>query len=343
MWEVENQTPFAADGVFVRDCEAREVWVVAIRATFRFDSRNRLIRPREQQPPILAPQHLGKPGQSSLRYDTDFVLRRPATDVIAHGIAHAPGGAPARSVDVGMRVAGRTKGLRVHGPRVWERRVSSVVPGPAASFAQMPKTYELGYGGWDPQGARVKPPLCFAKNPVGRGFARVVEGLVGQPACSVEPIDQPAKAGILDGMVAGFGPIDRSWQPRASDAGTYDQAWQDIRAPLFPLDYNERFCRQAPADQRLDRVLQPGELIETLNLVPFGRLAVAVPRIEFRVLALFSDREMAAVPTLDTVIIESEGSLVRFVWRAAIECHGREDSLQRSLVQWSGERAWQNE
>jgi len=52
---------------------------------------------------------------------------------------------------------------------------------------------------------------------------------------------------------------------------------------------------------------------------------------------------MAAVPTLDTVIIESEGALVRFVWRAAIDATAEKIKLQRSLVQWSGERAWQNE
>lgn len=201
----------------------------------------------------------------------------------------------------------------------------------------------MGYGGWDPQGPRAKPPLCFSKNPVGRGFAHDVKTLVGQPACSVEPLGQPATAGIFDVAAAGFGPIDRSWQPRVSDAGTYDQTWQENRAPLLPLDYNERFCRQAPVDQRMDRLLRPGELIKTLNLVPFGRLAVAVPHIEFRVLALFSDGELAAVPTLDTVVIESDGCFVRFVWRAVIECHGREDRLQRSLVQWSGDKVWQNE
>jgi hypothetical protein len=131
---------------------------VAIRATFRVDSRNRLTRPRKQQPPILAPQHLGKPGESSLRYDTDFVLRRPATDVIVHGIAHAPGGAAARSVDVAMAVGGRTKALRVHGPRQWEKRVSGVMPSAAVPFTQMPITYSCAVPGY------VELPAGFTGN-----------------------------------------------------------------------------------------------------------------------------------------------------------------------------------
>jgi hypothetical protein len=186
------------------------------------------------------------------------------------------------------------------------------------------------------------PQLCAA-NPVGRGFAHDPSSLVGLPACSVEPLDQPARAGVLDIPAAGFGPIDRWWAPRAADAGTFDQAWQDQRAPLLPVNYKERFCRQAPPDQRLERVLQPGEQIQTANLMPFGRLAVAVPQLEFSVRTIFSDGETTGTATLDTVAIESEGCLVRFVWRAALDCHGREDRLQRAVVHWKGQQTWGNE
>jgi hypothetical protein len=90
-------------------------------------------------------------------------------------------------------------------------------------------------------------------------------------------------------------------------------------------------------------VLRPGDQIQTVNLVPFGRLAVTVPRLEFSVRTIFSDGEVTNAATLDTVAIESEGCLVRFVWRAALECHGREDRLQRSVVHWQGQRTWGEE
>jgi hypothetical protein len=125
-----------------------------------------------------------------------------------------------------------------------------------------------------------------------------------------------------------------------SHAGTYDKQWEDSRAPLYPLNYDERFCRQAPVEQQINRVLAAGDTIETVNLSPRGRMVVAVPRVQVNVRAVFTDGDMDAPAVLDTVAIESDGPLIRFVWRACMECHGREDRLKSSLVRWRGESNW---
>jgi hypothetical protein len=119
MWQILNQTPYQADRAFARDRDGAEHWIVAVRATFRFDTAGNVELAPEQQPVKLAPEFFGEPGKTSLRYDTDVALGKRRTDVIVNGSAYAPGGRPARQVDVSVSVGSIVKRLRVVGDRFW--------------------------------------------------------------------------------------------------------------------------------------------------------------------------------------------------------------------------------
>jgi len=119
MWQLINRTPFAAQRCFTRDTNGAEHWIVAVRATFVFDSQGTLKLARTQPPVKLVPEYMGDAVSSSLRYETDLPLYKRTTDVVLHATAHAPHARPARRALVQMRVGPVHKQLHVWGDRTY--------------------------------------------------------------------------------------------------------------------------------------------------------------------------------------------------------------------------------
>ena len=345
MWQVDNRTPFAVNRSWVRDREGAEVWLVAVRCTFRIRPDGSTSPAEEQDPVVLAPKHLGDPTGSSLRYDTDFVLTKPTTDVILHGSAYTPRGEPATSVDVSLRVGEVRKTLRVTGDRSFQKRPSGVAPGDAQPFTKLPLIYERAFGGVEP-GSPTKDGCRFDdRNPVGIGYVAAV----GSLAPNIEYPEYPGQGG--NGPPAGFGPIAPHWNPRAKHAGTYDDDWLENRHPLYPRDLDDRFFLCSPDDQQPARFLRGGEPVELTNLTPGGRLAFELPRIAFGFETVFLDGECIQHPgTLHTVILEPDAERVVLVWRTSLPCHPKVQSLlitrvwQKRITSFgSGSEAWEKE
>src|SRR5262245_47791026 len=129
MWQVANGTPFMATGMWARDRDGAEVWLVAVRCTFRINPDGTTAVADVQEPPVVAPRFRGTPASSSLLYDTDFYVTKPTTDLLLHGHAYAPGGRPTRAVDVTLRVGDVRKALRITGDRPYERGVAGAAAG----------------------------------------------------------------------------------------------------------------------------------------------------------------------------------------------------------------------
>jgi hypothetical protein len=68
MWELKNRTAYAADRAWVRDRSGAHRWIVAVKATFDIEPDGALALADEQRPLLLAPEHHGQPGASSVRY-----------------------------------------------------------------------------------------------------------------------------------------------------------------------------------------------------------------------------------------------------------------------------------
>lgn len=336
MWQLDNRTPFAADRGWVRDRDGTEVWLVALKATFDIgpDGSTSV---SEKQPPVLhLPEHFGEPGQSSIKYEADLVLTKKTTDIIVVGHAHAPAGTAVTHLDCGFRVGPVQKLLRVHGDRTW----GLGGPGEAAHWQKMPLVWERAYGGGD---AKSKQPEhdWDARNPVGMGYFVAGEHARGQPLPNIERPDAPLASWRDRPAPAGFGAIASHWQPRAAHAGTYDEHWEQTRAPLLAADMDERWYQCAPADQQPPAFLRGGEPVTLLNLHPRGRIDFNLPKLYPGFETRFYDgsREVHRRRALHTVILEPDFPRVSLVWHSALPCHFKVHKLERTMVTLKADRS----
>jgi hypothetical protein len=135
---VENKTPFDAQRFVVEDAAGRDMLVVVVKATYRFDERGATALAEEQVPLAKADSHYGEPGQSSTREESDFAPFKPASDVALIGDAWAPRGR-ATEMDVALRVGPVAQRCRVFGERRWVRGILGYRPsapyGPAGTYS----------------------------------------------------------------------------------------------------------------------------------------------------------------------------------------------------------------
>lgn len=315
MWAVDNRTPFAADRTWVRDKTGMHHWIVAVKATFAVAPDGALSLADEQLPPLLAPEHFGDPATSSIRYEADLGPMKPATDVLINGSAHAPGGRPARSVTVGLRVDGRQKALVVYGERVYQEALGGRIEArDVAPFVTRPIRYELAWGGTDTRAADPSRHGHDPRNPIGRGFAVDATSLIGERAHAVEW----AEGTDAHRGPAGFGAIASWWSPRREFAGTYDAAWSRSKRPLLPDDYDDRFTLCAPPDQRVEGYLRGGEVIELVNLTPQGVMRVTLPRHYFTFTTWLDDDRKEHLGRLVTVVIEPDAARLLMTWQTSL-------------------------
>lgn len=329
MWEIINRTPYAADRCFARDERGAEVWIVAVKGTFAIGRSGRVEVASEQPPVTRAPVFAGAPGRSSLRYDSDLVLDKPGTDLLVHGHVHAPRGAPARRVEVGLRCGPIAKRLIAYGDRTYKMGIVEPKLTDPEPFTLLPLRYERAFGGADP----LAPGAAGDDtNPVGVGFAVRPEHLLGRPAPNFELPGAPNSAQKRRPPPAGLGPIARDWMPRRALAGTYDEGWQRERMPLWPADFDRRFFQAAPLDQQAPAYLREGATVELLNLSSEGLLRFELPRTRPVFCTHFGRRKVEHRPRLHTVIVEPDERRVMLVWQTALPCQGIEHHLDKTVI-----------
>lgn len=333
MLQLDNRTPYGAERAIVMDKFGEKRWIVAVRATFHLKPDGSTALAEEQSEPLFSAEHWGEPATSSIRYEADLIPTKAATDVVVNGQAHAPGGRPASTVDIRLRVGPIDKRLRVFGDRRWECRIGRA-PGVGlpARFAQMPIVWERAFGGWDRSDTDPAKHRLYAANPVGSGFALSAEAVEGQALPNVEDPghlitgwdDRPLPAGL--GAVASF------WSPRLERGGTYDEAWEASKLPLLPDDFDDRFYQHAPLDQQVGGWLRGGEDVFLENLTVSGRLNFTLPRVPLGFSTRFGrDREEHRA-FLQTVVIEPDEERLILVWQTSLDCHHRLDELDRTIV-----------
>ena len=305
MLQLTNNTPFTAGFQLFPDKEGVDTLFLVVKATFVMGEQLTL---SEQQLPIyMQDEYSGEPGSSSLNAIAEAHIGKMATDVLLFGLACSPGLKPARAIDVGLEVAGRQKTARVYGNRVWRNGVLSE-PEP---FANMPLTWERAFGGQ--RMAKGNQPEVFAQNPLGLGFSEPREN---SQAPNIEPL---TNGGGLNQAI-GFGPICPSWPSRAQFAGTYDEHWQQQRAPFLPQDFDSRFLNSAPADQIYPGFMGGGELIRLVGFHPEGELSFNVPRVNLLGKAQIGKQMHVADFALETLAMYPNQKEFSLTWRAAIAC-----------------------
>jgi len=308
---VVNQTPAKPATIPMRDPNGREHLVLILKYTFAVDARGSCDVVSDGPGPYLVDEYQGTdPATSSIRKPSDVFFYKPGTDVILVGHAHPPAGRAVAEVDVQLRVGPVHKAVRAHGLRVWQRRgLTGLGPGPARPIVEpVPLVYELAHGGLD----LTDPtrPVGEPRNYVGRGVSSDSARLVDTPAAQLQYVGGPAE------VPASFGAIHRHWMPRASYAGTYDQAWQETRMPILPLDFDPRFNVSVPHDQWSPSPLRGDEPVEVLNATPAGRWRFTLPRRAPGFATFIGDQRRDHATHLDTLLIDADLGRVELTFRA---------------------------
>jgi hypothetical protein len=319
---LDNKTDLAAQPRMLMAKDGERL-VLIVKATLTRPPRETVIElvPPEERRGIRGQDvPWADPEKSSIKYPSDLCLTKPGTDVIVVAAAHALGGKPVPSFDAGVRVGPLEKTLRIFGLRVWEANGSALsAPRPTTGVEVR---YDYAWGGLDVSDPA--KPMEEPRNPVGMGIARDLSTLTHKPGPMIEdPADLIASARTRP-PPAGLGAIGRHWEPRRGFQGTYGASWLEQRAPLLPLDHDDRANLCASPGLTAVPPLAGGEEVALLNLTPGGgTVTFRLPRMRIQVVLHAPGRDPETLtPYLDTVLIdtvrvpETSDVVVELVWRA---------------------------
>lgn len=322
----------AVDTACALDVTGREHLVVVAKSTWQIPHPGQRPRPL----PPLALEHgdiyLGEPGDSPMLYGSDMVRFKPRCDVLFNASAHAPDGVPFRELCVAWQVGPLRKGLRVHGPRFWRKRLGMYVLSEPEPVTSMPLHFGMAFGGTRSYtkgtGARAETlHEAHLANPAGIGwFGRKADmAAEGQPAPCLEALDEPVRKPNGTHAPAAFSAIARHWQPRPGYAGTYDEIWARDVFPFLPNDFDDQFNQCAPVDQQMPYPVG-GELVVLKNMLadrPFVKFRLPkLDSVKVRILRSdYTSDEPVAVA--DTMYFEPDCGRFSVVWRASVPIRRR--------------------
>jgi hypothetical protein len=321
MLQLANHTRHAATMFAAPDPHGIDSLYAIVKGTFALDRLDASGVPAvadEQVPPVLADEHYGEPGVSSIRVPSDVSLIKPGTDVLMVGTAYAAGGRAVQWMDVSLTAGPLHSIVRVFGNRTWRAGAATSATAPEP-FVQMPLVWERAFGGVDTAKGELRGE---ARNPVGTGF-RAPDGekpLDGMALPNLEDPHDPITSWKHTPAPAAFAPIAAHWQPRLSHAGTYDDAWQGSLAPYLPADFDPRFFQLAPPPLAAPGYFRGGEIIDITGATPAGRLAFRLPTLPLEIEYRLDNATESRPVSLDTILIEPDAARVILVWRAVLAC-----------------------
>lgn len=334
-----------ADVAPALDVEGREHLVIVVKASWRIPAAGQRPIPIPPSPFEPADVYVGEPGQSAMLYGSDLVRFKPRCDVLFNAHAHSPTGEPVTEMLVGWRVGTLEKGLRVIGPRKWQRTLGWNSLSAPEPFTKMPLHFGLAFGGtrtWQ-KGEDVLSEALLA-NPSGIGWfgKHSKDQIDGAPAPCLEAITDAVSKPDGQYVPAAFSAVGRHWVPRKDFAGTYDEQWQREVAPLLPGDFDERFHQCAPEDQQMN-YLRGGEPVVLKHMI-LGRPDVrfTLPRLDLmKVRVLRTDYSLAEPYVVaDTLYFEPDSGRFSVVWRASVPIRRRLQEFDMIAVGPVSEQWW---
>ena len=335
--ELRNKTPLVAGWTTYLDKDAAEQLVLCVRGTWNVRESGRLSLMNLGPPFLMTHDHVGEPGLSSIRYEADLGLVKPATDCALVGSAVAPKGGKASRVNVSFRVGKVARRAIVIGERkrlFWFLRWWN---SPSKPFRRVPLQWELAMGGTDTTPNDEKRHSRNERNPYGCGF-RARGSKLPNAGAFLPQILTPG--GCLpfgrSKEPAGFGLTGNEFLHRRPYIGTYDDAWRKNRCPLLPEDFDDRYhCCGAPG-LTTEKPLVGGEVVEVLGCTPSGTLSFKLPRFTPEVSADLGAGLEPIPMTLQTVTVDSDEMQLRMLWRGALDVHGRLPLLKLMVVKAEG-------
>ncbi len=316
MLQVKNKSQFKVHITVVPDKEGVDTLLIAVKGTFAIGEKV-TIHP-SQVAVAPADVYYGDPDSSSIKTPSDVSLPKPAVDFLLLGHAYTPGG-QATQVDVSMRLGTGVKKIRAVGNRTWGSGIFGSKASPPQPFDKIPLTWECAFGGINVHPKSPEKKKSEERNPAGKGFHHFGPPKEGTPLPNLEPLHDAYRSWKDRPDPVCFAPIAGGWLPRRTFAGTYDQAWQDSRAPYLPKDFDPKFLQIAPPDQIIPGLVG-GEPVEILNASPNGRLSFALPAYAIEAQVSLGNSVEKPAMRLDTVLVEPDDKRVILVWRGALPC-----------------------
>ena len=323
MLEIKNHTPLTTEIIPGLDKNGYDYAVLVIKGNFVLNPNNKNLVLSQQPAKIdKADKYYDEPENSSVQYESDTAILKPATDIVVNGHAYAPNNQAVQKIDVGVQINDKNINYRVFGDRQWVKNGLNWGVTAPRKFERLPLIYENAFGGVDTTTLEEKLVQFSEFNPIGKGFVGTkkspIEGLhlpnIENPQALISHYnDKP--------MPVGFGFISRSWQPRVKLAGTYDENWQTNRLPLLPLDFNDKYFNAAHPNLINEQHLVGGEQILLKNLSQLGDIGFILPEWKAPVKVTVKGRSKSIKPILDTVVIEPDINNVALTWRVSMPCY----------------------
>jgi len=323
MLELKNHTPLTAEIIPGLDKDGYDYASLIIKGNFVLNPNNKNLLLSQQPAKIVkADKHYDEPDNSSVQYESDTAILKAGTDIVLNGHAYAPNNQAVQKIDVGVQINDKNISYRVFGDRQWIKNGLNWGTTAPQRFERLPLIYENAFGGVDASTLEDDLIQYSEFNPIGKGFVgnkkSPVEGLhlpnIENPQALISHYkDKP--------MPVGFGFISRSWQPRVSLAGTYDENWQNNRMPLLPLDFDNKYFNAAHPNLITPQHLVGGEQILLKNVSQLGDIGFVLPEWKAPVKVTVKGRSKSIQPLLDTVVIEPDINNVALTWRVSMPCY----------------------
>ncbi|MBN1758540.1 MAG: DUF2169 domain-containing protein [Chitinispirillaceae bacterium] len=335
------------------DATGVPVFSVLVKRSYRIIEQMELCRCDETPPLRKIDEYYdgGDPMTAAIRYESDLVAWKSATDVVVVGKAYAPDGVSCTEMEVLVETGPVRKQLRIIGNRRCSHRmmldpqISEPEP-----FYEMELRYELAYGGKDLI-SDPEQPFYYPRNQLGRGIAvkNKPETIDELPMPNIEDpddlltpdriilnkpenwVDQPLPQGV--------GWYQKTWYPRSVFVGSVpgfmpiDTVTAEEEMGLVPRDHLKlaRQFRLPAFDVRFNNGASPGLAVEGLgggdmlrivNMSPGGMLKFSLPREEPAVAIDIGFGQTVPRPSLHTVCVRTEDYEVDLIWRFAVPYPG---------------------
>jgi len=335
---------------------------VLVKRTYDIVPGGRCARAAADRKIVPADTHYGDPMNSTVKFESDFVPFKLATDVVLHGKAYAPPGQRATKLTVSLAVGQYRKDLLILGDRVarFNGKQAPLFTDPQP-FETMELRYERAYGGVDIY-SEPKMQCIYPRNHLGRGYvvANIQRSVENLPLPNIEDPANPLKPENLcvgnfqewerQPAPQGFGWTQKSWLPRAGYAGVMpsqralEQELRKAYATVVPPGQREayanaktkimdfRFFNGASSGLVLP-YLAGDEPITLLNLDPQGRTEFRLPGQRPRVSVDLGQGAQEPPVVLHTVMIRMDERKLDMLWRGAVPYEGLDSFPQMKKLE----------
>jgi hypothetical protein len=331
--------------------EGEHILGVLVKRTYDIVSGGSCTRATADKKLVPGDEHYGDPMNSTVKFESDFVPFKLATDVVLHGKAYAPTGRRATTLTTSLIVGQYRKDVLILGDRVarYNGQHDPIFTDPEP-FETMDLGYERAYGGVDIY-SETRLQCLYPRNHLGRGYAvaRSQPSVDNLPLPNIEDPRNPLTPARLcvgdfkdwerQPMPQGFGWTMKMWLPRAGYAGVMPadrpleqelrKAYATLLSPAQRKVYEEaqspamdfRFFNGASAGLVLP-FLSGAEQVDLRNLDPSGRIQFQLPG-ERPTIGLDLGQGVQDPPVvLHTVMIRMDDRQVDLVWRGAVPYKG---------------------